>query len=124
MVLYHLLAHRPPFKAIGLASNSTWPGGHCFSKSVCQLYIVFTFSSVYSMLLIFTPLGSTNHNTLVCQPSTIYFPYHQYANVINVCLHQETLITTHQYHFSLSSSPLFFHYFLIHYLTFFLCPIV
>src|SRR5260370_6598338 len=66
------------------------------------------------MLLIFTPLGSTNSTTLVCHPSTIYLPYHQYTGVINVPLHLEALITTHWYHFfkqfltwSLFSSPLF-----------------
>src|SRR5260370_10856944 len=41
---------------IGLMSNSTWPGGHCLLKSVCQLYIVLTFSSVFNVIN-FCPFG-------------------------------------------------------------------
>src|SRR5260370_33261791 len=42
----------------------------------------------------------------------IYLSY-QYADVINVYLHQEALITTHQYHFSLFQQFLTWSLFLI-----------
>src|SRR5260370_4900893 len=48
------------------------------------------------MLLIFTPLGGTNPNTLISNPYYT-FSYHWYANVINVYLHLEALIPKHRY---------------------------